>query len=110
MSPTRRPSSVASLRRAMAAPPAAENPSAESLTSRPAAASAGSRSRPVRITLNLPVDLYREMARWMDSAAEAVDAPRLSVQDTLRAMIRAGINDTAAGGAVLAELRQRARD
>ena len=44
--------------------------------------------KPARITLNLPPELYRQLARWADSAAEAIDVPRVGVQEALRAMVR----------------------
>ena len=44
--------------------------------------------KPARITLNLPPELYRQLARWADSAAEAFDVPRVGVQEALRAMVR----------------------
>jgi hypothetical protein len=53
----------------------------------------------------MPPDLYRQAQRWADNAAEALDRPRVGVQDALRAMIRACISDQAARGAALAQLR-----
>jgi hypothetical protein len=44
--------------------------------------------KPARITLNLPPELYRQLTRWADSAAEAIDVPRVGVQEALRAMVR----------------------
>ena len=44
--------------------------------------------KPARITLNLPPELYRQLTRWADSAAETIDVPRVGVQDALRAMVR----------------------
>jgi hypothetical protein len=46
------------------------------------------RTKPARITLNLPPELYRQLVRWTDSAAETIDVPRGGDQDALRAMIR----------------------
>ena len=57
----------------------------------------------------MPPELYRELDRWTSTAAEAIDVPRVSIQDTLRAMIRAGMHDKAAEAAVLAQLQQQER-
>jgi hypothetical protein len=57
----------------------------------PAAAPAGKtaiRSKPVRITLDLSPELYRQLTRWADSAAIALDVPRVALADAMRAMIR----------------------
>jgi hypothetical protein len=47
------------------------------------------RSKPVRITLDLSPELYRELTGWADSAAIALGVPRVSLADAVRAMIRA---------------------
>lgn len=46
------------------------------------------RSKPVRITLDLSPELYRQLTRWADSAAIALDVPRVALADAMRAMIR----------------------
>jgi hypothetical protein len=46
------------------------------------------RSKPVRITLDLSPELYRQLTSWADSAAVALDVPRVSLADAVRAMIR----------------------
>lgn len=46
------------------------------------------RPKPARVTLNLPPELYRQLNRWADSAAEQLDVPRVGVQESLRAMVR----------------------
>ena len=46
------------------------------------------RSKPVRITLDLSPELYRELNLWADSAAIALGGPRVSLADAVRAMIR----------------------
>jgi hypothetical protein len=45
------------------------------------------RSKPVRITLDLSPELYRELTGWADSAAVALGVPRVSLADAVRAMI-----------------------
>jgi hypothetical protein len=46
------------------------------------------RSKPVRITLDLSPELYRELIVWTDSAAIELGVPRVSLADAVRAMIR----------------------
>src|SRR5215469_8180939 len=47
------------------------------------------RSKPVRITIDLSPELYRQLTQWTDSAAVALDVPRVPLADAMRAMIRA---------------------
>jgi len=47
------------------------------------------RSKPVRITLDLSPELYRQLTQWAASAAIALDVPRVTLADAVRAMIRA---------------------
>ena len=46
------------------------------------------RSKPVRVTLDLSPELYRQLTQWADSAAIALDVPRVALADAVRAMIR----------------------
>jgi hypothetical protein len=46
------------------------------------------RSKPVRITVDLSPELYRQLTHWADSAAVALDVPRVPLADAMRAMIR----------------------
>jgi len=46
------------------------------------------RSRPVRITLDLSPELYRQLTQWTQSAAIELDVPRVALADAMRAMIR----------------------
>jgi hypothetical protein len=79
----------------------------------PPAGRTGIRTAPVRVTLNIPPELFRQLSHWLESAADTLDAPRVSQQDALRAMIWAVVNDTppartgAVSGAVLDELREQ---
>ena len=61
------------------------------------------RSKPVRITLDLSPELYRQLTRWADSAAVSLDVPRVALADAVRAMIRVTIEDP---GEVLELLRR----
>ena len=46
------------------------------------------RSKPVRITLDLSPELYRQLTAWADSAAVTLDVPRVPLAAAVRAMIR----------------------
>lgn len=61
------------------------------------------RSKPVRITLDLSPELYRQLTRWTESAAIALDVPRVALADAIRAMIRV---TTERPGEVLERLRR----
>ena len=60
------------------------------------------RSKPIRITLDLSPELYRQLTQWADSAAIALDVPRVALADAVRAMIRVTAEDP---GPVLERLR-----
>jgi hypothetical protein len=53
------------------------------------------RSKPVRITLDLSPELYRQLTQWADSAAVTLDVPRVALADAVRAMIRVSSEDSA---------------
>jgi hypothetical protein len=101
MSPTKRPSSVAGLRRAVGVPTAGTEVRTEQRAPAPTPA------KPARVTLNMPPELYRELDRWTRDAADAIGLPRVSIQDALRAMVKAGIRDSTTEAAVLTQLRQQ---
>jgi hypothetical protein len=61
------------------------------------------RSKPVRITLDLSPELYRQLTQWADSAAVTLDVPRVALADAMRAMIRVTIENP---GEVLERLRR----
>lgn len=63
------------------------------------------RSKPVRITIDLSPEAYRELSAWLASAAEVLDVPRLSQADAIRAMIRAARSESAVSDEVLKVLR-----
>ena len=54
----------------------------------PSAGRTAIRSKPVRITLDLSPELYRQLTQWAGSAAIALDVPRIALADAVRAMIR----------------------
>ena len=61
------------------------------------------RSKPVRITLDLSPELYRQLTRWADSAAIELDVPRVALADAMRAMIRVAAENP---DAVIEQLRR----
>jgi hypothetical protein len=54
----------------------------------PPAGQTAIRSKPVRITLDLSPELYRQLTQWADAAAVELDVPRVALADAMRAMIR----------------------
>lgn len=109
MSPTKRPSAVEGMRRGVgsshaeagqATPP---NPYLEAdLRNAPPARP----PKPVRVTLNIPPELYRELRKWTNSAADEIGAPQVSQQDAMRAMLTAAVLDQSIGLVVLDLLRR----
>jgi hypothetical protein len=65
------------------------------------------RSKPVRITLDLSPELYRQLTQWADSAAVALNVPRVALADAVRAMIRVAADNP---GEVLERLRRDRND
>jgi len=61
------------------------------------------RSKPVRITLDLSPELYRQFTQWADAAAVELDVPRVPLSDAMRAMIRVTTENP---GEVLDRLRR----
>jgi hypothetical protein len=59
---------------------------------RPAARTA-IRAKPVRITLDLSPELYRQLTQWAQSAAIELDVPRVALADAVRAMIKVAAED-----------------
>lgn len=69
----------------------------------PPAGTTAIRSKPVRVTVDLSPELYRQLTEWADSAARALDVPRVALADAIRAMIRVTAENP---GEVLDRLRQ----
>jgi hypothetical protein len=89
MSPMSRPSKVDALKKGIGTTaPAPENHRPAVDLEVPASNRHAKPPKPARITLNLPPELYRQLTRWADSAAETIDVPRVGVQEALRAMVR----------------------
>ena len=61
------------------------------------------RSKPVRITLDLSPELYRQLTRWAGTAAIELDVPRVALVDAMRAMIRVAAESP---DAVIEQLRR----
>jgi DNA-binding CsgD family transcriptional regulator len=63
------------------------------------------RLTPIRITVDLTPDLYRLLTSWIIGAAPQVEVPRLTIADTVRAMIRLTMaGDARISNALMAEL------
>lgn len=109
MSPTKRPSAVAGLRRGVAPPSAGA--ADESIARQLGRVKRHTeQDKTARITLNLTPQMYRDLIRWTDTAAEALDVPRVTVQQALRGMIREVVTEPALSAKIIhgvrAELRQ----
>ncbi|MGO9080750.1 MAG: hypothetical protein ACLQDY_17175 [Streptosporangiaceae bacterium] len=61
------------------------------------------RSKPVRITLDLSPELYRQLIQWTDAAAVELNVPRIPLAEAVRAMIRVTAEQP---GEVLERLRR----
>lgn len=64
------------------------------------------RTKPYRITVDLTPATYTALHRWLASAAVAVDAPKLTLSDAVRAMVDATVKDTVVTSVVLDLLRR----
>ena len=75
----------------------------------PDAAPAGKsavRSKPVRITVDLPPETYRVLTEWTAKAAGELDVPRLTLVDAIRAMIRVTAVDDGISATVIDVIRR----
>lgn len=75
----------------------------------PAAGKAAVRTKDARITLNLPPQLYRDLMRWCDTSAEALDVPRVGVQEALRGFVREITSNPALSAMVIHSVRDELR-
>lgn len=64
------------------------------------------RSKPVRITVDLPPETYRQLQEWTTRATAELDIPRLTLADAIRAMIRVTAIDTSIGAVVVDMIRR----
>ena len=67
------------------------------------------RSKPIRITLDLSPELYRQLTRWADTAAITLDVPRVALADAVRTMIRATTENPATTAEIIERLRRDRR-
>lgn len=75
----------------------------------PDAAPAGKsavRSKPVRITVDLPPEVYRMLTEWTTKAAAELDIPRLTLADGVRAMVRVTAVDNGISATVVDMVRR----
>jgi hypothetical protein len=99
----KRPSAVDGLRRGVGATAAAPAEIRQPVADLEVPASKA--PKPARITLNLPPQLYRELIRWTGTAADALDVPKVSVQQALRGMIRAVTSEPMLAAKVMHDVR-----
>ena len=66
------------------------------------------RTKKVRITTDLEPDEYKQLKRWVESAAETLnpDWPDLTQMQAIRAMIKATVTDDTVNAVVMELLRQ----
>lgn len=107
---TKKPSAVSGLRRgvgAVQAEPAPRVRSDESIgRQEDIGRLAPVKAKPIRVNLSLPPALYRDVQQWALDADGTLMLPRVSVQNALRAMIRACLTDEQAKAAALAQVRR----
>jgi hypothetical protein len=71
-------------------------------TPRPSAErSAGLRTKPVRVSLDLSPQLYRDLGDWSRDAAESLGRGRVTHADTLRALVRELLSNPALSAKVI---------
>jgi hypothetical protein len=112
MSPVKRASSVDGLRRGAGTVPLSKKRVSEmsddevrQLAAPPA------RTKPpkdVRVTVNMDRELWRQLDGWVRQTADAMDVPRVGVQDAVRAMVRVITSGEARNAEIMvrAELRK----
>jgi hypothetical protein len=100
MSPTKRPSAVAGLKRGLGGSQAGTTE-----TDATVSPVLPTRAKPVRVTLDLDQETYTALNQWLGSAAAEVGAP-VSKARALRAMIRAVALDKSVGLVVVDLLRR----
>lgn len=102
MSPTKRPSAVAGLKRGLGGGQAQAEPAGNSGQHEP---SFTPKAKPVRVTLDLDQETYTALNQWLGTAAAEVGEP-VSKARALRAMIRTVALDKSIGIVVIDQLRR----
>lgn len=64
------------------------------------------RSKPVRITVDLPPEAYRALAEWTTRAATELDTPKVTIADAIRAMVKVTALDNGISAVVVDMLRR----
>jgi len=107
MSPTRKPSTVAGLRRGLGPLPS-DSPAeiGNAIADLPVPAKPAGHIKPARVTLNLPPQLFRDLSRWADDSAADLNVPRVGIQDAMRAMIAVTVADKGIGAEVREHIRR----
>lgn len=72
----------------------------------PAPGTTARRAKPVRMTVEIPPALHRELTAWTRDQMLELDLTRLTISDAVRAMIRATIDDSAVSAAVVGVMQR----
>lgn len=65
------------------------------------------RTRPVRVSLDLAPQLYRDLSDWNGQTADALGRSRITHADTLRVLVRRLLNDPELAASVVNDLRSQ---
>jgi hypothetical protein len=65
------------------------------------------RTKPVRISLDLAPQLYRDLTEWNGQTADALGRSRITHADTLRSLVRRLLNDPELAASVVDDLRSQ---
>lgn len=72
----------------------------------PATPRAGNQAKKVRITADLVVGEFRDLRTWREDTAEQLDTARVTVQDTVRLLVRQLLSDPALQQTITEALRR----
>jgi len=70
----------------------------------PAPGATAARARPVRMTIEVPPELFRSLTSWTHEVMVETGATRVTISDAVRAMIRLTLADDAMAAAVRAQM------
>jgi hypothetical protein len=65
------------------------------------------RTRPVRVSLDLAPQLYRDLSDWNGRTADSLGRSRITHADTLRVLVRRLLNDPDLAASVVEDLRSQ---